>query len=118
MAACSDLPSEGVAVQPWTPSLHPPTSAAGLAAMDPEVQTLEEELGFGLGPEMEVRSVCLRSPMCPDLLEGLSFTEVCTAVHGQLPSSRDASLRPLGCDLLVEVQWSLWAANSLGPGPR
>ena len=71
---------------------------------------------------MEVRSVRLPSPMTPDLFGGLSFTrgdgaEVWTVVHRQLPGSWDASLRlrPPGYDLLVGVEWRLWAANNPTP---
>ena len=134
VATYPDLPREPMAVQPWSLSQHLPTVAAQLAAVDPEVRSLEEEPGFRLGLGMEVRSVCLPSPMTPELLEGLSFTrsdeaEVWTAVHRQLRGSWDASLQPPGCDWLVGVKWRLWAANGpcppmvmwprhSGPGPR
>ena len=106
VAACQDLPREPVAVQPWTLSLHLPTVAPRLAAVDPKVWPLEGEPGFKLGPDMEVWSVRLLRPMTQGLLWGFCFTrsdgpEVSTAVHRQLSPSWDAPLWPPGYDELV-----------------
>ena len=120
MGACPDLPREPVAVQPWTMSLHLPTVAARLAAVDPEVRSLEEEPRFRMGPGMEGGFVPLPSPMMQGLLERPCFTrgdgaEAWTAVHRQLLGSWDVSLRLPSYDRLVGVEWRLWAAN--GPCP-
>ena len=107
MAAYLDLPREPVAVQPWTLSLHLPTVAARLAAVDSEVRPLRGESGYKMDPGLEIRPVRLPSPMSPGLLDGLCFTrangaEVWTAIHRMLPGSWDASLRPW-----TEVGWWL-----------
>ena len=91
-----------------------------MAVVDLVVRPLEAETGFQLRPGIEVTSVRLPSPMTRSLLEGLCFThgdgvEVWTAVHCRLPGSWDASLRPLGYDRLVGVEWRPRAAN--GPCP-
>ena len=115
VGACPDMPREPVAAQPWTVSLHLPTTAARLAVVDPEVRLLKDEdgPGFHLGQTMEVRSFGLPSPVVQDILEGIQITrsdaaDVWTAVHRQLPG-------PPGHERLAGVEWRMWAANSPCP---
>ena len=122
VAACPDLPREPVSVQPWTVSLHLPTVAARLAAIDPEVSLLGDREGPGLrlGQGLEVRTARLPSPVEGDILEGLQFTraggaDVWTAVHRQLPDAWPQVHRPPGHERLVGVEWRVWAANSPCP---
>ena len=118
VAACPDLPREPVSVQPWTVSLHLPTVAARLAALDPEALLLGDREGPGrLGRGLEVRTASLPSPVDRDIQEGLQFTradgaDVWTAVHRRLPDAWPQVFRPPGHERLVGVEWRVWAANS------
>ena len=122
VAACPDLPREPVSVQPWTVSLHLPTVAAHLAAIDPEVSLLGDREGPGLrlGQGLEVHTARLPSPVDGDILEGLQFTraggaDVWTAVHRQLPDAWPQVYWPPGHECLVGVEWRVWAAHSPCP---
>ena len=122
VAACPDLPREPVSAQPWIVSVHLPTVAARLAAVDPEVRLLKggEGIGLHLGKGLEVRTAGLPNPVERDILEGLQFTpadgaDVWTAVHRQLPDASHRTFRPPGHERLVGVEWRVWAANSPCP---
>ena len=122
VAACPDLPSEPVFVQPRTVSLHLPTVAARLAPANPGVMLLGDREGPGLrlGRGLEVRTARLPSPVERDILEGLQFTradgtDVWTAVHRQLPGAWPQAFRPPGHERLVGVEWRVRAANSPCP---
>ena len=71
--------------------------AVRLAAVDLEVQPLQGELGYRLGPELEIRAVQHPNPTMPGLLDGSCFTrcdgaEVWRAVQHHIPASPDVSL--------------------------